>query len=447
MTTVNLHPAQSEPYEDLFVNNSVRAAIVCASRGFGKSYLAASSAMAAVAEVSQLPPSILNKNISIIAPTHSQVQDIYMPLLVNHFNVDKYCKRYTKDGLFEFPNNVFLKLWSYEAIDRMRGTGQYFVVCDEVTTWQGQPGLQEAWQGIIQPAMTSRWSQQVVNQIEEDHGIAVSPWRALMISTPKGYDSFYDLFNYQDIDEDWKSYHYTYKDAPHLDDDEIKKARKTVDLLKFNREYLASFEESGNNVFYNFDRKVHLADDLLPFQEGETIHACIDFNVGIMACSIFALRGNQMQFLDEHTGHNDTEQLSKWLVDKYKGHKIIAYPDPSGRARKSSAPTGQTDFSILTRNGIQTKAHSKAPPIADSVQCVNTQLMNADGDINMYVSKDCPDTIRSLERTTWKEGNADSLTIEKSEGHEHWSDGIRYATQFLFPIRTGKKFVVAGGNF
>lgn len=57
------------------------------------------------------------------------------------------------------------------------------------------------------------------------------------------------MFNYQDVDKDWKSYHYSYHDSPYLSAEEIEKVKLTVDPLKFAREYEASFEDSGANVF------------------------------------------------------------------------------------------------------------------------------------------------------------------------------------------------------
>ena len=44
MTEISLHEKQSEVIRDLFVDHTCRYSVVNASRGFGKSYLAASTA-------------------------------------------------------------------------------------------------------------------------------------------------------------------------------------------------------------------------------------------------------------------------------------------------------------------------------------------------------------------------------------------------------------------
>lgn len=438
-----LHPGQSEVISDLFVEKTCRYAVVNASRGFGKSFLAASAAMVAVQELIDLPADIPNKNVALIAPTYSQAVDIYYPLIAWQMGMEDYADKASKAaGTFWFPNNVQLKLWSYEASQRMRGTGQYFVVADEVTSWKGAGmNLKESWESIIQPCVSTRWSRQNANRY------GANPGRALIISTPMGYDYFYEMYNRQEYDDDWKSYHYTFKDSPYLDDEEIERVKLTLDPLKFAREYTASFEDSGNSVFYCFNRSEHIDNSLPNFDDREDVHVAIDFNVGIMASVIFAVRGNQIHILDEMQGHPDTETLARALVEKFKGHRIISYPDPAGRARKSSAAVGRTDFSILESNKIITRAHSKAPPIIDSVAAVNKKFKNANGDIDIYIHPKCVNTIKSLERTQWVESNPDSATIDKKEGVEHWSDALRYAIEYLYPIRAGTAVVKKGFGF
>jgi len=440
---INLHEGQSDVIRDLFVDKSCRYAVVNASRGFGKSYLAATAAIVAVQELMELDESVPNKNVALIAPTYSQAVDIYYPLIAWQLGMEDFADKASKAaGTFWFPNNVLLKLWSYEASQRMRGTGQYFVVADEVTSWKGAGmNLKESWESIIQPCVSTRWSPQNAKKFGANAG------RALIISTPRGYDYFYEMYNRQDSDTDWKNYHYTYHDSPFLDDEEIERVKLTLDPLKFAREYTASFEDSGTNVFYTFNRKDHIDKTLPSFQDEEDVHVAIDFNVGIMASVIFAIRGSQIHILDEMQGHPDTETLARALTEKYNGHRIISYPDPSGRARKTSAAVGVTDFKILETNKIVTRAHTKAPPIVDSVAAVNKKFKNANGDIDMLIHPKCVNTIRSLERTQWVESNPDSATIDKKEGIEHWTDALRYAVEYLYPIRAGTKVVKRGFSF
>lgn len=248
------------------------------------------------------------------------------------------------------------------------------------------------------------------------------------------------MHHFYERDDRWKSYHFDYTTSPYLDPKEIERIKHTVDPQQWASEYMATFVDSGNNVFYCFDRKVHVRNDLEAFyppegaEKGEPIHVSMDFNTGIQASALFAIRGGQMHFLDEMQGHPDTETLAIALTNKYKGHKITAYPDPSGKARKTSAPVGRTDFSILESYGINVRAKSKAPPIIDSVNAVNRKLMTATGISSMFISPKCVNLVNSLERTKWVNRDQNTATIDKSENIEHFSDGVRYAVDYLYPI-------------
>jgi hypothetical protein len=449
MSNIRLHKAQSVIFKDMFIDRINRFGVAICARGFGKSYLAATAGINAIFELLELHPLVPNKNVYIIAPTYDQVTDIYYPLINYDLGMEEHALRSSKDtGRFIFPNNVELRLVSYEAIERMRGKGAYFVVCDEPSSWTKGVGLKEAWEGIIQPTIITRWSPKRA----KIYG-AKSPGRGLIIGTPKGYNFLYDMYNYQETDKLWKSYHYDYHHSPFLDADEIERIKHTIDPIEFASEYMATFEDSGVNVFYCFDRKKHVTDTLPDFippdgeEKGETVYFNIDFNVGKQCTSAMAIRGGQVHILDEFQGHPDTEQLAIALTTKYRGHKMVAFPDPSGKSRKTSAPVGRTDFSILESHGITVLAHLKAPPIIDSVAAVNKKLLTAAGDVDMYVHPRCKGVIKSLERTKWVDKNQDTATIDKSDDIEHFSDGIRYGIEYLFPVRQGTKRVTRGFGF
>ena len=106
-----------------------------------------------------------------------------------------------------------------------------------------------------------------------------------------------------------------------------------------------------------------------------------------------------------------------------------------------------TDFSILKSHGLATLARSRAPAIADSVQAVNRMLKTADNKVHFFVAPNCVNTIKSIERTSWKENNPEALIIDKAEGIEHWTDGIRYAVEYLFPVRNHAQTVKRGFSF
>jgi len=435
---INLHKGQSQVFRDLFIDSTHRYSVVCCSRGWGKSYMGAVCAVKAIFELMALPCNVPNKKVFIIAPTHDQVIDIYYNLLLFDLGMEHYVVKAIKElGKFLFPKNVELKLISFESIERLRGKGAYFIVWDEVCSCKSRD-LKHHWQSTIQPAITTRWSK------ERALLYNANPGKALIISTPSGYNYFYDMYNYADNDSSWRSYQFDYTQSPLLSIPEIDLVRANSDPRSFATEYLAIFEESGNNVFYCFNRKIHLLRNIEPISKNEVVHVCIDFNVGLQCTSVMVIRAGICYIIDELKGHPDTENLAIAIKARYKDHKICAYPDPSGRSRKTSA-TGRTDFSILESYGIHCFAHKAAPSIVDSVAAVNRKLMNASGQISLYVSSKCTGVAHSLERTKWVD-SADSAVIDKSEGIEHYSDGIRYGIEYLFPIQ-GRTVTKRGEGF
>jgi len=180
------------------------------------------------------------------------------------------------------------------------------------------------------------------------------------------------------------------------------------------------------------------------------------FNVGLQCSSVFAVRGGQVQYLDELQGFPDTDMLARAIIGRYwpkyektrvKPCKISLYPDPTGKSRKTSAVMGRTDFNILGSYGFRVFSHNKSPPIVDSVNAVNRMLKTAAGEINLFFHPRCTGTIMSIERTSWLDNNPDSATIDKKEGVEHFSDGVRYSIEYLFSIRSSSIPAVRGFGF
>ena len=440
---IKLHWGQSKVYRSLFIDKTHRFNVVNCSRGWGKTHLAATAAATAVFELMDLHDDVPNKSVNVVAPTHDQAVEIYHPLLAYELGLDEFAIRHSADtGKFKFPGNVRLNLLSYEAIERMRGKGSYLTIWDEPSSCTKGLGPKDAWESVMQPCITTRWS---VSQARAYR--AGSPGRGLIIGTPKGYNYFHELAMMHKSHPEWGYFEFDYTKSPLLDKAEIELQRDRMDPIKFSSEYGAKFAESGARVFYCFDRNVHVTSELAPLDDSEDVFVCIDFNVGLQCSAAFVVRGGQVHFLHEFKGSPDTETLGVKLLKTFPQNKIYALPDPSGKSRKTSATTGKTDFSILQGLGIQCLARSSAPAIVDSVAAVNRMLMTASGKVSLYVHPRCHGLIASLERTKWVDGRPDTAMIDKSEGVEHYSDGVRYGMEFLFPVQSGNKTSVRGFNF
>ena len=113
----------------------------------------------------------------------------------------------------------------------------------------------------------------------------------------------------------------------------------------------------------------------------------------------------------------------------YPKNKIIVYPDPASRQRKTSAG-GRTDLTILTNAGLNVKCKNTHALVRDRINSVNSRLKNFDGNRNILIDPSCKNLINSLTKQMYKEGTNQP---EKS-GHDHMTDALGYAIEYIFPI-------------
>lgn len=415
---VSLFPFQQEVFD-----HPARFKIVAAGRRTGKSYLAC---VAAYHHCLQKP----KRRAILIGPTIGMIRESMWATLKGLVASEHLSGMPREVDLeLRFVNGSKISLKGFDRPDSLRGISPSpsFIILDEFAFIK-----HHAFTEVVLP-MTSD---------------PIRKASVLIISTPKGVSNdFYNLFcKGQEPNKLWKSWQFTAANVRPDMAEEIELAKSTLDLMTFQQEYAATFNTSGDSVFYNFNRELHVSDNLLPFDSHEDIHISIDFNVKIMAASVWAHRSDQLHCLNEFYGSADTTQLIKRIKKTYPNRNIIVYPDASGNARKSSAATGTTDFSLLRKADFKIKARNKQPRIIDSVNCVNSMLQDAAGNCRMFFAKDkCTRTIASMEQTAWKPGGTtgmDTAVIDKSKNNEHFSDGVRYITEMLYPISKDKPTVI-----
>jgi hypothetical protein len=87
---------------------------------------------------------------------------------------------------------------------------------------------------------------------------------AIFISSPRGYNHFFDLCNKEKLNDSYKTFHFTSYDNPNIDPKEIDEARDEIDLNYFNQEYMAEFTKYTGLVYKEFDDKMIKPLDFKP---------------------------------------------------------------------------------------------------------------------------------------------------------------------------------------
>ena len=239
----SLLPWQQEVFKD-----ATRFKVIAAGRRCGKSRLAATTLLIEALRCPQ------GSAVLYVSPTMGQSRQIIWDLLLD-LGREVIQSSHVNNLDITLINGARIYVRGADRPDTLRGVSLTYAVLDEVADIKS-----EAWEQVIRASLSDKKG------------------RAIFIGTPKGRNWFFDLFNLgkNETDSDWKSWHFTTKDNPMIDPDEIESAKKTLSSFSFKQEYMASFDTAGSDVFkeewlkYGEEPEVgsyYIACDLAGFEE------------------------------------------------------------------------------------------------------------------------------------------------------------------------------------
>ena len=213
---INLIKPHSGQLEVL--RSTARFKVLLCGRRWGKSVIVQAKAVTSAVE---------QKAVAYVTPTFAlakiffqEVVDLLPPQLIT----------YNKTDLkIDFIGGGYIQFFTGERLDLFRSRHFNLVIIDEAAFI---PNLEDGWTKAIRPTLTDLKGE------------------AIFISTPKGKDYFYQLYNkgLDELEIDWESFHYTTYDNPHIDPTEIDSARLDLPEAIFKQEYLAIAGENSNTV-------------------------------------------------------------------------------------------------------------------------------------------------------------------------------------------------------
>jgi PBSX family phage terminase large subunit len=338
--------------------------------------------------------------IAYIAPTYAQARDIAWQMLVRELKpiIKKVNETrlelevLTKDGEVSF---IALRGW--ESIETLRGQKYDLIVIDEIASMRN---FWSNWQEVVRPTLTDTRGE------------------AIFISTPKGFNHFYDLYCLEAEDSDYKSFHFTSYDNPFIPKDELDKARKELTEDRFAQEYLADFRKTEGLVYKEFDRDKHLFDE--PGFDGEDFTVIktfggVDFGFTNPA-AVYTIKKDK----DAHywitnewykTGQTDAQIADYVAALKWNE----CYPDPESAGGNEELKKRKVNIREVIkgkdsiRNGIN----------------VIRELFKAN---RLFISSSCKNLIWELETYSYPEKRPDHNEEENPiKENDHALDAIRYA--------------------
>jgi hypothetical protein len=143
------------------------------------------------------------------------------------------CKARNKQDLeFTLSSGSTIQFFSSERYDNIRGFTFDFLVCDEFAFMDEQ-----AWSEVLRAT------------------VLVHGKKVLLISTPRGKNHFYNIYNLESVNPQYKSFTMTSYDNPIINPSEIDDARRTLPDHVFRQEYLAEFIDGGTSPFIKWQEK------------------------------------------------------------------------------------------------------------------------------------------------------------------------------------------------
>jgi hypothetical protein len=365
----------------------------------------------------------------IAAPTRDQVKKIYWDDMKALCFSATHAKAPSESDLKIFmPNGTEIHLIGLDKPERIEGVPWTGGIVDEIADTKDH-----AWESHILPALNT------VNPLRPDY----RAW-CWLIGVPDGLNHYYDLAQYAQNsgDPEWGYYHW--KSSEILPPDVIESAKRQMSAKQFKQEFEASFETASGRIYEDYSKANHTDELIQPHEQLLWHH---DFNFTPMSSGIAVKRGNnQIYILDEIILTSAiARQSALEFVDKFRDHKnknVIIYGDPAGRAgEKHGHASDYTEIEGVLRTNhwtFQRRVKPAAPAIRDRQNAVRAKVLNAAGEISLFVNPiKAPYAHKGLATVQLKKGSA---FLEEDSDYQHITTGIGYMIDYEWPA--GRSVVV-----
>ena len=333
---------------------------------------------------------IPDSRIAYLANTYQQARDIAWEQL------KKDCREVgtLNEARLEIKlvNGSQIVLRGWESVETLRGQAFDLIVIDEVASMNN---FWLNWQEVLRPTLTDRKGE------------------VIFISTPKGFNHFYDLCNQELTDKDFKAFHFTSWENPHLPKDELGRAKETLPKDRYLQEYEASFQKTSGLAIPEFSREKHLYDEL-PKGNYEKL-AGVDFGyVHHAAVPEIYWNGEKLYVEDEwyKTGRTDA-QIAEYVAScNFKA----VYPDPENAG----------GLEEIRRHDVNVREVKKGKgSVVEGVQMIRELFLNK----QLKINKKCVSLISELESYAYDEDKKSEVPIKENDD---MIDALRYVVLSLF---------------
>lgn len=419
---VKLHEGQLQVAKD---NHRFR--VICAGRRWGKSVL---SQLVVLQWATRAVGTYW-----IVSPTYRQGKQIHWRGIQQIIPQAWIAKKNEVELSITLKNGSILELKGAENPDALRGIKLRGLIVDEIASIRNWDWL---WQEVLRPTLTDYEAP------------------ALFISTPKGYNHFYDIYQAGQSGGvsgegtgGYKSWRFTSYDNPYIKKEELDHAKQELTEDTFQQEYMADFRKYTGIVYKEFQREVHVIEPM-DIPESWSIYRGFDFgSENPTVCLWVAVDGDENWFVvGEHYvgggGHTIDYHAGQINANPYNRRVTQSYGDPSGKQWFSEfgekgihiTPANKevgTAFNTWVRYGIEKVSERLKLIPGHTVGAL--QQSRPEGSVAglpcLYIFSSCQNTIREFETYRWKEKSvtqAQDLNEPDvpEKANDHAMDALRY---------------------
>lgn len=378
------HKAQS-----IIAKSNKRFRVVNAGRRFGKTVLASEEIKGvALAKVAR---------IVYIAPTIQQARDIMWQMLKKELLPITIKSKEAPSLELEVMNKdgetsiILLRGW--EAVETLRGQAFDLIILDEVASmrnfWIG-------WNEVLSPTLVDRRGQ------------------CLFISTPKGFNHFYDLYNLQLKDPSYESFHFTTYDNPNIPVEEIEREKLSKPEDTFAQEYLADFRKQEGLVYKEFSRDRHVIHTI-PEKDYVEYIAGIDFGFTNPTAVIHIKRDRDENYF----------VMAEWYKTGQTDEQVGDYVRSCGFNQVYPDPESPSAIEVLNAKGVYVvEVIKNKDSIKNGIDRVRSLLKQG----KLFIHASCSNLISEFETYSYPEKRPDQNEYENPiKEHDHALDALRYA--------------------
>ena len=343
--TINYKPRKhAEAYHD----RTERFAVLVAHRRFGKTVAAINDLIRACFAVDKK-----DVRVAYIAPYLSQAKAVAWDYALEYTIDIPDIKINHSELRIDFNNGSRFRLYGADNYNAMRGLYFDAIVCDEMADFP-----HSAWPTVLRPSLTDRKGS------------------CTFISTPKGKNEFWELYEHAKSDPSWWSGMYKASQTNILDPEELEEAKITMGEDRYEQEFECSFEAAIVGAYYAMEMKTAMQDNRIttvPYDPSVGVVTAWDLGIGDSTAIWFAQYvGQEIRVIDyyENSGVG-LDHYAKELSNKNYHYMDHILPHD---VQVKELGTGKSRLETLHNLGIQDVTIAPKLAIEDGIQAARSML-------------------------------------------------------------------------